>query len=74
MLISSSIFLVQEQATIEAHAIKTEFFRQATVSEICTRLISNYLPLTSDDLGKANKLNDLQVHFLKFLCGYYNIN
>jgi hypothetical protein len=44
---------VQEQATITAHAIKTEFFRQATVSEICTRLISAYLPLTPEDLGET---------------------
>jgi hypothetical protein len=43
---------VQEQATIAAHAIKTEFFRPATVSEICTRLITAFLPLTPEDLGK----------------------
>lgn len=40
----------KEPATISAHAIKSEFFRQATVSEICTRLISTYLPLTPEDL------------------------
>ena len=44
---------VQEQATIAAHAIKTEFFRPATVSEICTRLITAFLPLTPEDLGKT---------------------
>ncbi len=43
---------MQEQATIAAHAIKTEFFRPATVSEICTRLITAFLLLTPEDLGK----------------------
>ena len=35
---------------MEADKIKREFFAPATVTEICTNLISKYLPLSRDDL------------------------
>ena len=41
----------REPGTLQAHAIKTEFFRIDTVSEICRRLVTTYLPLSADDLG-----------------------
>ena len=34
----------------EAQAIKKEFFSKSTVSEICTQLLFQYLPLLQDDL------------------------
>jgi len=40
----------RDPATLEAHRIKQEFFRPETINEICTRLISNYLPLSGEDL------------------------
>ena len=40
----------RDPLTLQAHSIKQEFFRQETIQEICSRLISNYLPLTGEDL------------------------
>merc|ERR1719244_1082718 len=41
----------REPGTLQAHAIKTEFFRIDTVSEICRRLVTAYLPLSAEDLS-----------------------
>jgi len=40
----------RDPLTLQAHTIKQEFFRCETIQEICSRLISNYLPLTGEDL------------------------
>ena len=40
----------RDPLTLQAHSIKQEFFRPETIQEICSKLISNYLPLTGDDL------------------------
>ncbi|XP_023328884.1 importin-11 [Eurytemora carolleeae] len=40
----------KEEATLEAHALKSEFFQLNTVTEICRRLISDYLLMTKEDL------------------------
>ena len=40
----------RDPMTLQAHSIKQEFFRTETVNEICRKLISDYLPLTGEDL------------------------
>ena len=40
----------RDPQTLRAHSIKQEFFRVETIHEICNKLISNYLPLTGEDL------------------------
>eukprot|EP00058_Branchiostoma_floridae_P024325 XP_002609815.1 hypothetical protein BRAFLDRAFT_114481 [Branchiostoma floridae] len=40
----------KEPATIEAYKAKMSFFTCATLTEICTRLILQYFPLTEEDL------------------------
>jgi len=40
----------KEEATIRAYQIKSQFFQFNTVTEICRRLISDYLLMTKDDL------------------------
>ena len=40
----------REPLTLQAHSIKTEFFQCDTVTEICKRLITNFLPLPQEDL------------------------
>lgn len=40
----------KEEATLKAFAIKSEFFQVNTVTEICSRLITDYLLMTPDDL------------------------
>jgi len=40
----------RDPATLTAHNLKCEFFRPDTVSEICRRLVTSYLPMSSEDL------------------------
>ena len=40
----------RDPATLQAHTIKQEFFRPETISEICSRLVTSYLPLSGEDL------------------------
>ena len=40
----------RDPVTLQAHAIKAEFFRVETISEICRRLVTSYLPLSGEDL------------------------
>jgi len=45
-----SIQDAKEPATLEAYQIKTQFFQPDTVTEICRRLITDYLLMTNEDL------------------------
>jgi len=40
----------KEPMTLEAHKIKMDFFQSDTVTEICKRLVNNFLPLPPEDL------------------------
>ena len=48
------IELTKDQATINAHRIKTDFFQLETLTEICRKLVSHYFVLTQDDLDNWN--------------------
>ena len=41
----------RDPMTLQAHTIKQEFFRLETIQEICSKLVTNYLPLTGEDLS-----------------------
>jgi len=41
----------KEPSTLQAHAIKSEFFRLETITEICGRLVTHYLPMSGEDLS-----------------------
>lgn len=41
----------RDPLTLQAHALKAEFFRLETISEICRRLVTIFLPLSGEDLA-----------------------